>query len=140
LKYRIALLLFVITSIACGSSVPRKPLELYPTPNALPTQTERVIVWTQTPNALPTAIIMVITATPNATRTPNTSTVTALQALNVRGGRDAEARILVTLPTGLIVEVMGECTDGWALITFPKTNGIDTGWVNADFLSGSICP
>jgi SH3-like domain-containing protein len=62
--------------------------------------------------------------------------VTASEALNVRTGP------AVTYPTtsfyllaGWRVEIVSECVGGWVRIEYNDM----TGWVNADYLSGSIC-
>lgn len=75
-------------------------------------------------------------ASPTSTAVVATAIVTASEALNVRTGP------AVTYPTtsfyllaGWRVEIVSECVGGWVRIEY---SGM-TGWVNADYLSGSIC-
>ena len=106
-------LVFVLTSLACSSSY------LVAENRSLDAQSGQ----TPTETAVQTATRLV-------------AVVTASEALNVRTGP------AVTYPTtsfyllaGWRVEIVSECVGGWVRIEY---SGM-TGWVNADYLSGSIC-
>lgn len=71
---------------------------------------------------------------PTATRL--VAVVTAVQSLYVRDGAGTQFRVIGYLLTDSVVNVMGKCTkNGWVKISA----GNVVGYVNADYLSGSIC-
>ncbi len=61
--------------------------------------------------------------------------VAAAEALNVRTGPAVTYPTTSYLLAGWRVEIVSECVGGWVKIEY---SGM-TGWVNADYLSGSIC-
>lgn len=62
--------------------------------------------------------------------------VAAVVALNVRQHPHELATVLFNVFNGDIVTVVGECTvNGWVKIEYQGRRG----WVNADYLSGSVC-
>jgi len=62
--------------------------------------------------------------------------VSALRALNVRAGNGVTFGVAGYLWAGEVVEVIGECVNGWTRIRAGDLRG----WVNADYLTGEICP
>ena len=105
------LLIFSFASLACYSSaVANNPVAENPT---------------QTAEASSTSTAVVATAI-----------VTASEALNVRTGPAVTYQTTsFYLLAGWRVEIVSECVGGWVRIEY---SGM-TGWVNADYLSGSIC-
>lgn len=114
-NFRILFSILLITSLACNLSAPE--------PEA--TQEVVTIVVTATPEAAP--------ATEEAA-TDTKATATLNQDLNVRGGPGTNYPIVVALPGGTTVDIIGKNADGsWWYIAF---NG-NTGWVSAPFTTSS---
>lgn len=61
--------------------------------------------------------------------------VAAAEALNVRTGPAVTYPTTSYLLAGWRVEIVSECVGGWVKIEYQDRRG----WVNADYLSGSIC-
>ncbi len=116
-----------VLSIACGSSVQRR-LDLYPTATVVPTQTERVIVWTQTPNATATPVIIVVSATPNA---PIFLCASASESVYLRPSPNADNYPLATLPNGTRLQDLGGRSGNWRFVATPAQL---RGWVNEAYL------
>lgn len=74
-------------------------------------------------------------ASSTSTAVVATAIVTASEALNVRTGPAVTYPTTSYLLAGWRVEIVSECVGGWVKVEY---NGM-TGWVNADYLSGSIC-
>lgn len=74
-------------------------------------------------------------ASSTSTAVVATAIVTASEALNVRTGPAVTYPTTSYLLAGWRVEIVSECVGGWVRIEY---SGM-TGWVNADYLSGSIC-
>lgn len=65
-----------------------------------------------------------------------TAIVTADEYLNVRTGPAVTYPPTIYLVAGSAIEIVSECTvNGWVKIEYQDRRG----WVNADYLSGSIC-
>ena len=65
-----------------------------------------------------------------------TSTVIAIQSLNMRALPGADKPIIGVLLNGDSVKVIGQCAeDGWVQVEYQKKHG----YVNSAFLSGAIC-
>jgi hypothetical protein len=77
------------------------------------------------------------TTTPMPTDSQQTqqATVTA-DALHLRAKPNYKAALVWYLKRGDIVTVTGPCMDGWVPVAF----GDMSGFVNADFLDGELCP
>ena len=61
--------------------------------------------------------------------------VAAAEALNVRTGPAVSYPPTSYLAAGSAVEIVSDCVNGWVKIEYQDRRG----WVNADYLSGSIC-
>lgn len=105
------LLILSLASLACYSSaVANNPVAENPT---------------QTAEASSTSTAVVATAI-----------VTASEALNVRTGPAVTYPLTFYLVAESTVEIVGECTvNGWVKIEYQDRQG----WVNADYLNGSVC-
>ncbi len=121
-----ALVVLLLVSLACSSGAPRR-LDLYPTPTIIPTQTERLVVWTQTPNATFTAVVVVVSATPNA---PVMLCVSASESVYLRPSPNADNYPLATLPNGTHLQDLGGRSGNWRFVATPAMRG----WVNDGFL------
>lgn len=117
-----------ISMLACGSTTPRR-LNLYPSPTVLPTQTERIVVWTATPLSTYTPIVKEVTSTPN----PEYLCVTADEAVHLRPSADLTGYPIASLPKGTRLTDLGGRENEFAFVT----NGEQQGWVKLDFVK--IC-
>lgn len=105
-------LVFVLTSLACSSSY------LVAENRSLDAQSGQ----TPTETAVQTATSLV-------------AVVAAAEALNVRTGPAVSYPPTSYLAAGSAVEIVSDCVNGWVKIEYQDRRG----WVNADYLSGSIC-
>lgn len=126
----IALGVLAVLSLACGRQAPRR-LELYPTVAALPTQTERVIIWTQTPDATPTPFVLVVSATPNA----DVFCVSALVAVYLRPSPNSDNYPIVEIPNATQVKDLGGRVGNWYFVAL----GEKQGWINSEYLELGGC-
>lgn len=110
--------------IACGSSAPRR-LNLYPSPTVLPTQTERIVVWTATPLSTYTPIVKEVTSTPN----PEYLCVTATVAVHLRPSPSSDNYPVMVLPNGARLTDLGGRNGNWSFVSY----GDKSGWVNSDY-------
>lgn len=73
---------------------------------------------------------------PSATATSLVAVVIADEYLNVRTGPAVTYPPTIYLVAGSAIEIVSECAvNGWVKIEYQGRRG----WVNADYLSGSIC-
>ncbi len=106
-------LVFVLTSLACSSSY------LVAENRSLDAQSGQ----TPTETAVQTATSLV-------------AVVIADEYLNVRTGPAVTYPLTFYLVAESTVEIVGECTvNGWVKIEYQDRQG----WVNADYLNGSVC-
>ena len=68
-----------------------------------------------------------------------TSTVQAVESLNVRRGAGVTFPVIMVLAHGRQVDVIGACLDGWVRVSFDQGARHVTGWVNSYYLAGGIC-
>lgn len=114
--------------LACGGQGPRR-LELYPSSTApviLPTQTERVVIWTQTPNATPAPVYVQITTTPNA----EFVCVSAAETVYLRPAPNAQNYPITALPNGSQLLDMGGRDGNWMFVEYATKRG----WVNSAYV------
>lgn len=114
-----------VALLACGGQAPRK-LDLYPSQTALPTQTERVVIWTQTPNATPLPVYVQITNTPNAIFV----CVVAVETVYLRPAPNAQNYPVTALPNGSQLLDMGGRDGNWTFVEYNHQRG----WVNSTYI------
>lgn len=128
MKYPIlALVMLVTLSLACGGTVSRRQLELYPSATVEATQTPYIVVHTATPNATYTPLVVVVSATPNA---PIMLCVSANEAVYLRPAPNADNYPIVPLPNDTRLQDLGGRKDGWVFVAL----GTRQGWVNGKYI------
>lgn len=125
MKIRLFFLFLAITILACGSTTPRR-LNLYPSPTVLPTQTERVVVWTSTPLSTYTPIVKEVTSTPK----PEYLCVTAVETVHLRPSPSIQNYPIKVLKNGARLTDLGGRSGNWAFVS----NGEEQGWVHQKYL------
>lgn len=123
----------LLISLACGNTAPRK-LSLYPsaTVEFVPTQTERVVIWTQTAAASPTPKVIVVSETPVVA---GEFCVSALVAVYLRPSPNLKNYPITEIPNGTRLKDLGGRDGNWAFVEF----GDKRGWVHEDYLAGESC-
>ena len=124
-----ALVVLTLVTLACGSSAPRRKLDLYPSPTIIPTQTARVIIISQTPEK---------TMVPDkkqpqiSTQTPIIAcfTVSASEAVYLRPAPNADNYPIMPIPNGTQVHDLGGRVGSWNFVAL----GDKQGWVNGEYL------
>jgi len=115
-KLSIASVVILVSALACNLSSPAGTDEA-------PTQEVVTVVVTATPETAPAT---------EETASDTKATATLNQDLNVRGGPGTNYPIIVSLPGGTAVDILGKNADAsWWFIAF---NG-NTGWVSAPFVA-----
>jgi len=126
-KFWLALAVSILATLACGRSTtqPRR-IDLYPTETILATQTERVIVWTQTPADTATPILVIISATPDT----GLLCVRASVAVYLRPSPDTDNYPIMPLANGAQVRDLGGRSGRWYFVAVDNKQG----WINGDYL------
>jgi hypothetical protein len=111
---RIALIVLVMTTLACSFGVP-----------------------VATPPGTKPPVKLVMT-TPTASMTPvMTAEVTAMEALHVR--KQPLGVVIGYLYHADVIQLSGQCQAGWAQIVWQDASGSGTAWVRAKYLSDNKC-
>ena len=126
MKTYLPLIVLALSALACGGQTPRR-LELYPTITVLPTQTERVLILTQTPNATYTPVVIVVSQTPAS----GVFCVSAAEAVYLRPSPAVDNYPIATIRNGSKVRDLGGRSDAWVFVAI----GNESGWVNSIYLS-----
>lgn len=126
IRVLVAVFVAAVVSLACGSENPRR-LELYPSPTVVPTQTERIVVWTSTPELTHTPVVKIVTGTPENTVF---LCVSADEAVYLRASPDTEFHPIAPLPNGTKVTDTKTRSGNWAFVQL----GEDAGWINTKYL------
>lgn len=110
--------------LACASTQPRERVNLYPTVEAIPTQTPVIIYVSQTPNPTYTPVFVEVTSTPNAL------CVSANETVNLRPSPNTDNYPIVQIPNGAKVKDLGGRNESWYLVEYLDYQG----WINSDYL------
>lgn len=115
----------VLVGLACGRTTPRT-LDLYPSPTVLPTQTERIVVWTSTPVQTYTPLVKIITETPS----PKYLCVSADEAVHLRPSPGIDNYPIEVLKNGSKVMDLGGRDGDWGFFSY----GSEQGWISLKYL------
>lgn len=124
MKRLISILIFV--SFACGSASPKRQLDLYPSPTINPTQTQRIVIFTQTPDLTSTPIFIVVSQTP----TSNELCVSADEAVWLRPSPSIDNYPIVPVANGTRLHDLGGRVGSWDFVAL----GDKRGWIYGEFL------
>jgi hypothetical protein len=114
------LLILLLFLLACGSSVPNTAV-----------QTTALAIATLAPTPTPTLEPVL---EPTVTPTPEVVRVAPIQNANCRSGPSTDYPVLLSIPAGTEVIVLGQNADSsWFYIQNPQTSG-DYGWVKASLV------
>jgi hypothetical protein len=127
LRILLAVLVLVLSSLACGGTATRQPLVLYPTNTPDATQTpifvEREV---QVTTVVEQTTIVEVTNTPNSGRL----CVSALVAVHLRPSPSDQNYPILALPNGAELTDLGGRDGKWLFAQY----GDKTGWVHSDYL------
>lgn len=122
----VAVFVAAVVSLACGSENPRR-LELYPSPTVVPTQTQRIVVWTSTPELTYTPVVKIITGTPENTVF---LCVSADEAVYLRPSANNQNYPVAPLPNGARLTDLGGRDGKWVFVEYDELSG----WVHQDYI------
>jgi hypothetical protein len=125
MKTKLLFIAIFVTIIACGRTAPRR-LELYPSPTVLPTQTERVVIYTTTPLSTYTSIVKEVTSTPK----PEYLCIVADEAVYLRPSASMDNYPISPLPNGARVLRLGGEKEDWIFVEY----GEFSGWIRQEYL------
>ncbi len=126
---------------ADGLNLRSGPGENYPIVIVMPAGAQVTVTGAVTPdNWLPVSYngqtgwadaVYLASAPPAAGATPQTATVLPADGLNLRNGPGTDQPVLIVIPGGATVTLLGGATNGW----LPVSYGGRSGWVEAIYLS-----
>jgi hypothetical protein len=126
----LAMAVLMLVTLACGSTAPRTPIVLYPSPTVDATQTP---IYLQVPVEVTKVVELTTVVEVTATARAETLCVQASEAVYLRPSPSDDNYPIVALPNGAQLVDLGGRDGSWYFVQL----GDRSGWVNSNYLAAA---